>query len=142
MNKADIIPDDVNANELKQYFEGLGYKVFIVSAATHKGLDEMLNEVIKQLKELPPPKEFEVETEVQKIEPEKPFTIEKVEGIYFVSGDSVENLVDSVNFTDEESLNWFHKSLRKYGIIDELRAAGAKEGDSVVLGDMEFDFID
>ncbi len=142
LNKADIIPDDVNANELKQYFEGLGYKVFIVSAATHKGLDEMLNEVIKQLKELPPPKEFEVETEVQKIEPEKPFTIEKVEGIYFVSGDSVENLVDSVNFTDEESLNWFHKSLRKYGIIDELRAAGAKEGDSVVLGDMEFDFID
>ncbi|NMD38756.1 MAG: GTPase ObgE [Christensenellaceae bacterium] len=142
LNKADIIPDSVNKLELVQYFEDLGYKVFIVSAVTHQGLDEMLSEVITQLKKLPSPKEFAVETEVQKEIPDKPFEIEKIDGIFFVSGESVENLVASVNFTDEESLNWFHNSLRRYGIIDELRAAGAKEGDSVVLSDMEFDFID
>ena len=31
---------------------------------------------------------------------------------------------------------------RTRGVIDALRAAGAKEGDSVVIGDMEFDFVE
>ena len=54
----------------------------------------------------------------------------------------MDRLIASVNFDNEESLNWFHRSLRRLGVIDALRAEGAKEGDSVVIGDMEFDFID
>ena len=59
-----------------------------------------------------------------------------------VSGPAMEQLIDSVNFTDQESLNYFHRTLRSRGVIDALRAAGAKEGDSVVIGDMEFDFVE
>jgi len=47
-----------------------------------------------------------------------------------------------VNFDDEESMNWFHRQLRDRGIIDELRRKGAKEGAPVLLGDMEFDFVE
>ena len=32
--------------------------------------------------------------------------------------------------------------LRSRGIIDALRAAGAKEGDTVAICDMEFDFVE
>ena len=71
-----------------------------------------------------------------------PFTIEKDGGYYVVSGPTMEQLIDSVNFTDQESLNYFHRTLRSRGVIDALRAAGAKEGDSVVIGDMEFDFVE
>ena len=53
-----------------------------------------------------------------------------------------QRLIDSVNFEDEESMNWFHRQLRDRGIIDELRKKGAKEGSPVQLGDMEFDFIE
>ena len=52
------------------------------------------------------------------------------------------SLVDSVNFEDDESLNWFHRTLRKQGVIDALREAGAGEGSTVQIGDMEFDFIE
>ena len=63
-------------------------------------------------------------------------------GIYYVAGPGAQRLVDSVNFGDEESLNWFHRTLRRLGVIDRLREAGAQEGDTVVLGDMEFDFVE
>ena len=54
----------------------------------------------------------------------------------------MEQLIDSVNFTDQESLNYFHRTLRSRGVIDALRAVGAKEGDSVIIGEMEFDFVE
>lgn len=51
-------------------------------------------------------------------------------------------LVRSVNFGDEDSLQYFHRSLRKLGIIDELRRAGAGEGDTVRIEGMEFEFME
>ena len=54
----------------------------------------------------------------------------------------MERLIDSVNFDDDESLNWFHRTLRRLGVIDALRAKGAREGSTVSIGGMEFDFID
>ena len=87
--------------------------------------------------QLDPSRELPVETVEQ-----APFTIEKDGGYYVVSGPAMEQLIDSVNFTDQESLNYFHRTLRSRGVIDALRAAGAKEGDSVVIGDMEFDFVE
>ena len=54
----------------------------------------------------------------------------------------IERLIDSVNFDDEESMNWFHRTLRRTGVIDALREKGAGEGDTVAIGDMEFDFVE
>ena len=70
------------------------------------------------------------------------FTISREHGEFFVDGPGAQRLIDSVNFDDEESVNWFHKTLRRMGIIDRLREAGAKEGDTIVFADMEFDFVE
>ena len=64
------------------------------------------------------------------------------EGVFVVSGPGMERLIDSVNFEDQESLNWFHRTLRRLGVIDALRDAGAGEGSAVRIGEMEFDFIE
>ena len=63
-------------------------------------------------------------------------------GAYIVSGKAMDRLLDSVNFDNEESLNYFHRTLRRIGVIDALREQGAGEGDSVIIGEMEFDFVD
>ena len=70
------------------------------------------------------------------------FEIERRGGQFHLTGASIDHLVDSVNFGNEESLNYFHRTLRSRGVIDALRAAGAKEGDSVIIGEMEFDFVE
>ena len=64
------------------------------------------------------------------------------DGVYEVDGPAMQRLIDSVNFEDEESMNWFHRTLRRWGVIDALRQAGAGEGDTVRIGDMEFDFVE
>ena len=49
---------------------------------------------------------------------------------------------NSVNFDDTDSMKWFHQTLRRTGVIDALRKAGAGEGDTVQIEDMQFDFVD
>ena len=70
------------------------------------------------------------------------FTVRIEDGVYVVEGSAMEHLINSVNFDDDESVNWFHRTLRRKGIIDELRRQGAGEGSTVRIDDMEFDFVD
>jgi GTP-binding protein len=36
---------------------------------------------------------------------------------------------------------YFQKILRVQGVISALQKAGCKEGDTVLVGDVEFDFV-
>jgi GTP-binding protein len=64
------------------------------------------------------------------------------EGVFVLSGHSMDSLLDAVNFEELESMRWFHRTLRASGVIDRLRELGAEEGDTVRLGDMEFEFVE
>ncbi len=141
LNKCDLIADESDIQQLVEKFGALGYKAFPVSAATMTGFDALLNEVISLLPSLPPPVVFSeqmVEPEI----PNEPFTISREGATYVVEGRAMQRLLDSVNFGDEESLNWFHRMLRDRGVIEALREAGAGEGSTVRIDDMEFDFIE
>jgi len=143
LNKCDLIYDSDEINELKKKFEAMGYKAFTVSAAMRRGFDELLDEVVRLLPELPPPLVFaEEEIEEFRAVPDDGFTIRRENDTFFVEGAAMQHFIDSVNFNDEESLNWFHRTLRDRGIIDALREKGAGEGSTIAIGDMEFDFID
>ena len=39
-------------------------------------------------------------------------------------------------------MRYFQQFLVKKGIVAALREAGAKDGDTVVMGEWEFDFMD
>ena len=116
-------------------------RIFPVSAATRKGFEPLLHAAADLLDRLPAPEPF-YEEELEVVMGEEGFTVEKDGAVYVVSGASMDNLIRSVNFENEDSLNYFHRMLRKWGVIDALREAGAQEGDSVVIGEMEFDFVD
>mgnify|MGYP000506097624 FL=1 len=85
-NKTDIPGSEENVARLKETYEPQGFKVFPISAATNKGLDELLTEVGRILREYPEDIVFEEEYEEYdevKVDQE-PFTIEEVEDGYFV----------------------------------------------------------
>lgn len=143
-NKSDLPDSEENVARLKAHLAelGLDYPVFVVSAATHQGFDALLDKTGDMLEALPPIVHFE--EEVSYDDSVKPGTFEVVRdgAVFEVVGSSMQRLIDSVNFDDEESMSWFHRMLRKWGVIDALREAGAREGDSVVIGEMEFDFVE
>ena len=142
-NKMDLPEAEENLARLKEHVAASGRPVFAVSAATHTGFDALLDETARRLEDLPPIVHFEEEVEVDDrvIRPDD-YSVQLVEGVYEVQGAAVVRLLNSVNFDDDESMNWFHRSLRRYGIIDALRKAGAHEGDTVRIDDMEFDFVE
>ena len=142
MNKCDLIADPQEIEALKAKFEALGYKAFPVSAATRSGFDALLDEVIRLLPELPPPRTFMEEEVEEAFIPDNSFTIRRENEVFVVEGAAMQRFIDSVNFDDEDSVSWFHRTLRNRGIIDALREKGAGEGSTIRITDMEFDFIE
>lgn len=142
LNKLDILPENFDLEGLKKRFSDLGLLVYVASAITHEGLDSLVDCIIQKLKELPPTHVFHEESEVYVEVPDKAFHVEKIDGEYFVTGDAIERLIATVNFNDSDSVIWFHKMLRKFEILDQLRELGAVEGDLIHMGSMDFDFIE
>ena len=143
-NKMDLPGAQENLARLRQKLEGSGIEVYPVSAATRQNFDGLMYATAALLRACPPAEPFEEEAfvDLAELESGEPFAVDVQDGVYFVSGREMERLLDSVNFDNEESLNWFHRSLRRLGVIDALRERGAREGDSVVIGEMEFDFVE
>ncbi len=142
LNKCDLIYEQDKLDALKKQFEDMGYKAFPVSAAQNRGFDALLDEVIRLLPTLPPPLVFAEQAPEERIAPDDGFTIRRENDVFYVEGAAMQRFIDSVNFDDEESLNWFHRTLRDRGIIQALRDKGAGEGSTIAIGDMEFDFIE
>ncbi len=142
-NKSDIVYDEDMKNEFLAYLKERDIPCFLISAATKQGLTPLLNYVESKLKELPPVPVFESEMAYD-LEEEfsDDFLVTKEGGIYYVDGPFVERLVGSVNFENDESVAYFQRTLRRRGIIDELVKQGCKEGDTVRVLDIEFDYMD
>ena len=139
-NKMDLPGARENLEALKEHI-GDKAPVFAISAATSQGLDALLDALTEEITKLPPPVMF-TEEEMLPDFLTTGFQVYVEDHVFVVDGPSAQQLLDSVNFDDEESVNWFHRTMRKSGMIDALRKAGANEGSTVRIGDMEFDFID
>ena len=140
-NKTDLPEAAENVTRLQKHLEGTDIPVLPISAATGEGIDELMLATVRMLSTLPEVSVFPEEPEPEAAE-EEPFAVAREGERYTVTGSLCERLLSSTNFSDTESLGWFHRTLRARGVIDALRAAGAKEGDTVLFGDMEFDFVD
>ena len=140
-NKMDL-PDGQTGYEMLRDHIGDRFPIFPVSAATRQGFDKLMDCVAATLAQLPPMTPFTEEEMVPELLEGARFDVERDGTVFVVTGAAVTQLLDSVNFEDEESLNWFHRTLRRAGIIDALRAAGATEGSTVRMDDMEFDFVE
>ena len=140
-NKMDL-PDGQTGLDMLRDYIGDQWPIFPVSAATRQGFDSLMNCVADTLASLPPMEPFTEEELLPESLERTGFEITRDGGVFVVSGSSVAQLLDSVNFSDEESMNWFHRTLRRAGIIDALREHGAREGSVVRIDDMEFDFVE
>lgn len=142
-NKIDVA-DEETVKDFTGYMEGLGYKVFPISAATGYGVKELINYVYQMIQTMPEPVVFEPEVQktVYKAEEEADFTVEKQNGVFVIDGPWIRNLLRGINFEDRESLQYFQRALKRKGVIQALEDKGIKEGDTVRIGDdLEFDYI-
>ncbi|APM38263.1 GTPase ObgE [Clostridium kluyveri] len=142
-NKADVLYDDSIFEGFKKKVENLGYnKVFKISAATRRGVEELMKEAAAMLTNIPVTDMY-ISEEDKFIPEEKRFTyeIEKQGNVYMVKGSFVDRLLASINVNDANELRYFHKVLQNKGVMKQLIDMGIKDGDVVRLNDFEFDYI-
>lgn len=139
-NKTDIPGCEENIKRLEEKFEN----VYPVSAAANKGLDGLLSIVAGILRDYPEDIVFEADyDEYEAIEPDKePYEIEVFDGDYYVvTGVGVEKMIGYTNIDTEKGFAFFQKYLREKGIIDALEERGIKEGDTVKIYNLEFEYF-
>lgn len=144
-NKCDMIDEtDPAVAEFVAQARAQGREVLFVSAATGKGLTELVHRVSELLATLPPLTVFEPEwseaDEADTGEAEA-LTVRVENGVYFAEGKWLYDLMGRINFDDYESLTYFQKMLIKGGVIAKLEEAGCTDGDTVDIYGFEFDFV-
>ncbi len=141
-NKTDIMPDETLLDALRAHVEPLGFPVFALSAASHAGTRELVRSVAEKLAELPPVAVYEP-TYVPRppqLDADEPLEIEVEDGVWYVAGKWLEKLMANVNFSDYESRMFFDKTLREAGVFARLEERGIKDGDTVDLYGLQFEY--
>ena len=143
-NKCDLATDEQIA-EFESFVKEKGYEFFPIMAPINEGVDDLLNKTAEMLSKLPPVTVYEAEPapliEVEDIS-DRSVKITNNDGVYFVEGKWLLRVLQSVNFDDYESLNYFQNVLVSSGVIKALKDAGIEEGDTVSIYDVEFDFVE
>jgi GTP-binding protein len=141
-NKTDLCYDRESLDALKAYVEGEGYQFYEISAATHKGTNELMHTVAEELSKLPPVVIYEPEyvPKAPKVDTSGELTIEQEDGVWYVEGQWLEKLIENVNFGDIESRNWFDRQLRESGLFQRMEAMGVQDGDEVNMYGLEFEY--
>ena len=149
---------DERARKLAQYIidskdtvRGTAKKFGISKSTVHKDVTERLEkinpilakEVRKILDDYPDDIVFEPEYEEfdDVSAGNEPYTIEVFDGNYYVvSGVGVEKMMGYTNLEDENGFAFFQRYLREKGIIEALEKKGIKEGDTVRMYGLQFDY--
>lgn len=141
-NKCDILTDESSLRRLSDHVAALGYPLYQMSAATHQGVDTLLDAIASRLSSLPPVAIYKAD-----YVPPKPesgslenLDIKQHGDLWIISGGWMERLIADVNFSDYESRMYFDRQLRKSGLFDKLEAMGISEGDTVSIYDLEFEY--
>ena len=141
-NKMDLPDAQANFPAIEATLKAQGCEVFPVSAATGEGLKALIQRCAELLATLPKEVAQAVPMVVTPTEStDGEFAIRRDDsGAFIVEGKNIERLVAMTRFSDEESLRRFQNILRRNGIDEALRNRGIKDGDTVRIREMEFEF--
>ncbi|WP_132996097.1 GTPase ObgE [Sporanaerobacter acetigenes] len=147
-----VVANKMDLNTSSEYYENLkeeltkeGYEVYLISAATRKGVEALKYAIWDRLVDIETNYEtfddiIEEYEEVKDIEDD--IIVKYEDGMYIVEGSFIEKLLYSTNFEDIDSSRYFQNTLRKRGVVDELKKLGVSENDTVFICGFEFEFFE
>lgn len=136
-NKLDLVEEEDRVRKLRDILEGKGYPFVAVSALEGQGLDSLKDLILRLAMSLP----HEIlREEIDYVPTVKPLRVYKEGEVFVIEGDEIERIVSVTMFDSEEALIRFQKSIRRLGIEDKLKELGIKEGDTVRIGSLEFEY--
>ena len=147
VNKLDLAEVSVLQDDIREAFETAldGGEVYFVSAATHDGLESLLDGVLRMLQDAPEPV-FGVshapEAGLPVLRPEprrrRPEVYVDEDNVFVVDWRPAARMAGMIDPDDWAAKVQFYNRLERAGVITALEAAGAGPGDLVRIGDAEW----
>ena len=150
LNKIDVAADPEAVDVLEATLRERGCTVYRISAVTRQGLTPLIYDCMGHLERLRAEEDARLALEPATVryvatpaEDDRHWEARQVTAnTYEVVGRGIERMVAMTDLTNEYALRRLQKSLDKIGITRKLKALGAKDGDTVKIRDVEFDYDD
>lgn len=142
-NKTDLA-DERQLLRLGEYIRGKGYEYYEIIAPIAEGTAALMQAVSRKLSALPPVKIYEaseIPAEALAAKRGGGFQIRAEDGVYIIEAPWLAKILSKTNPNDYESLQFFQNTLHTSGIIGALIEKGIREGDTVSIYDMEFEYV-
>jgi GTP-binding protein len=148
-NKIDLPSSFQEVQRLLTLLAEEGVPCFVISALSGEGIRELSNHIASRI---PEREELRRESLFVEIADEEDRTAKRTEKPeievqcqqgkknFVVRHGELQRLVGKFDFEQEEALSRFSAILRFYRVEDLLYESGAREGDTVRIGDVEFEF--
>ena len=148
-NKIDIEGTEGNSDTLRNEAEKLSLPYMAVSAVFGINIPELIRAIAELVRNTPatPPAfspsdiiELPSRKSSGRSSREPVRIIRQSDGSFRVEHENFEKSVARINFEHEDALQKFARLLKALNVEEALEAAGAREGDKVYIGEVEFDF--
>lgn len=149
-NKIDLLGGGGLPEQVREAFEKKGLRFFPISAMTGEGIEPLAEAIVDWSRSFPRPSgetrlialQEEERASGQSARKRDVVQIVKLRagGGYRVVHSRLEQAVLRYNFDQDEAVHRFSLLLARYRVEELLEEAGAKEGDLVYVGEMEFTF--
>ena len=139
--KTDLLLEEELQQKLDNFEKQTGSRPMVLSAIMHKGVDDLLDKLVEVLSKTP--KKAPQEVELVDFDVKDKISLDIIrhdDGSFEVVGGFIDNLIRGVVLSDEQSNAYFQNAIKKFGIIDKLKEAGLKDGDTVIIKDISFDY--
>jgi GTP-binding protein len=141
LNKTDLAPQG-DVDVIVELFREEGLEVFPISGVAAKGLDPLLFEIERKLKEVEMQPDETIITPVLRAKEDGNWEVVMDEDEFVIKGARIIKMVAMTDLGNSEAVRYLHRRLERLGVIQRLRDLGADEGDTVRVGDWAFTFTE
>ncbi|MFS8573104.1 MAG: Obg family GTPase CgtA, partial [Clostridia bacterium] len=149
-NKMDLAEARAHVDRLKEVAAEMGAAFYSGSAATGEGLRDVLYALWQALQDAPAPQApregavvFRPDFDRQRRRLNlRNFKIIRDEDGFVVEGEDLVRLMERLNLESEAGMRYFQQLLGDIGVYEALRQAGASDGDTVRVGELEFEYVE
>ena len=140
LNKIDAI-DDNKKQELFDIFKEKSEDIFLISAVTGENVEQLKHFMSQKVDEIEKPvSEIVVEEDFGAYNnDDSAFEITKAaKDVYIITGGKIGRLAQVTDERNTEQVIRFQNILTGMGVFDKLKSMGIKDGDTVIVGHLEF----
>ena len=143
-SKCDLLDKAELDKRVHEFVKALKIKEWLcISSYTREGVDNLKKKILENLKKIPKKPALDVEEHDFDKKDFSSINIERLDdGSFVVSGGRIENLARGVVISDQRSFAYFQNKLKEMGVIDMLKENGMKQGDTVTIKDISFEYVE